>query len=379
MNYLIIGASVIVIRIIISLLLGKDKKERVIVLGREIAAADEKERQRIKAGNHKESPLPDYNYRKWKDEQSLINPAENELDASITQLCTAFISADENKKEEIRKSLNQDNIYTLLEFVKRKTVFAIRQKEPKHISNGFTAISMIESERCDYRDVSVTISFLDHGIQKLNLTSADFFENAFELSEQQTAGLMKGYYERSKKNKKIERAGGYVEIETPYGTGFVNTYFRKYNPEKNLVKILFEISDYLSKDKYKKGEITIGSDIDAVWFGERGNKNIERLNAKANGCAFVRSTLKEGLHIKSNEQVLHVFLTEFSNLNILHALKEKAENNKSSSFAWLCFSEDNLLCMVIQRATREGVEDYESNESLKRFEDGLRKIITTKS
>lgn len=372
-RYLIIAAIIIIVRIVIAYY--KRNKKGVTVLGLEMAKADEKEKQRIETGNYNSSPLPDYDYRKWKNEQSLINPVENELDLIITNLCIEFANDNESNRSEIRKSLSQNNIYTLLEFAKRATIFAIRKNEEKYIYKGFVAISMIESERCDFRDVLVTLSFLNHATQKLDLNIKEVFDNTIQFSEQSTGNLVKGFNERSEKAKSTQTMGGYVEIDTPYGIGFVNTYYKKYNPKKNLVKILFEISIYLAKDKYENGEITVGSDIDAIWLGARNDKNIEVLSAKATGCAFIRSILKEELDVKSSEQYLYVYLTEFSDLDILDTLKEKANNNNSSNFAWLCFSENNLLCMIIQRSVRHGVKDYETNESLKRFKDNFRKII----
>jgi hypothetical protein len=374
MKFLIIALIVIIVRIVIYYL--KENKKGVTVLGREIAAADEKERQKIESGNYKKSPLPNFDYRKWEDEQSLINPIENELDLIITNLCIEFSNSDESKRNEIRTSLSQDNIYTLLEFTKRATIFSIR-KEEKYIYHGFTTVSMIESERCDFRDVLVTLSFLNHAIQKMNLNAEKIFEKTIQLSEHNTANLVKGFYERPHKSKNIETMGGFVETDTPYGIGYVNTHYKKYNPQKNLVKILFEMSDYLSRDKYRNGEITTGSDIDTFWFGAQDDKNIERLNAKANGCAFIRFILKEGLSVDTSEQYLYIYLTEFKDLNILNTLVGISNHNNSSNFASLCFAEDSILCMVIERSIRQGVKDYETNESLKRFEIALREIINS--
>jgi hypothetical protein len=375
MKYLIIAAIVIIVRIIIFLYRKNRNQPRVTILGREIAAGDEKEKQRIVTGNFKESPLHGLSYRNWKDEQSLINPVKNELDLTIINLCKKFINGDESIRTEIRNSLSQEDIYTLIEFIKRATVFAIRNKETGYINNGFTAVSMIETERCDFRDVWVVLSFLNYGLKKFNADNKEIYEETMQRAEQKTAGLIKNFFERALKSKNVKGPDGYMEVQTPYGSGFVHTYLKKYSPKKDIVKMLFEISDYLSKDKYENGEIVVGSDIDAIWFGARNDKNIERLNAKANGCAFIRATLKESLDVNNGEQDLYVYLTEFNDLDILNILKGKAESNTSSSFAWLCFSEDNLLCMVIQRSVRHGVKDYETNESLKRLEDGLREII----
>lgn len=398
MKYLIIAAIVVAVRIIIYFIKKEKKdvtvpeveieadekevqrdKKGVTMLGLEIAAADEKEAQRIAEGNYKPSPLPAYDYRRWKDEQSLINPVENELDGSIIQLCSEFTIADEAKRNEIRKSLSRDDIYTLIEFAKRATVFAIRKNEAVYLQHGFTAVAMIEKERCDFRDVWWALSFLDYGLKRLNIDRQNIYEKTQPLAAAQTAALIKSFSEQALNNNSLKGPWGCAEVETPYGTGFVSTYGRKYNPQKNLLKMLFEIDDYITNDTYRTGSITIGTEIAVIWFGADKDKNIEELNKKNNGCASLNSTLKEGLDSNSSYQRLDVWLSEFNDLNTLDILVGISNNDEPSGFSRLCFAEGDVLCMVIQRAIMQGVNEYETNESLKRFEDDFRKIITENS
>lgn len=375
-KYIVLGLLLLVI---IALVIWNSNRNKrgTIVLGKEMADASEKERQRIEAGNFSQSPLPDFDYSKWPNEQSLINPTKNELDLKIIELCSNFNKYDEGKRNEVRKSFTQDDIYTLLEFSKRATLFGVRKKEPSYIYNGLVAVSMIETERCDYRDVLVALSFLNFGVQKLNLITSTVFEDATKLSEEKTGKLIKEFSEQNTKNKSLEVMGGYTAIETSNGISFIETNYKKYNPEKNLAKILFDISDYVSGDKYHTGQITTGEEIASIWLSANNDKKIEKIISKATGCASLSTGLRNEFHPKSDMQMLLIYLAEFKENQSPQVLTEQVNNNMPTTFSRLSFVEDNIFCVVIQRATIINGEDFETNKSLKRFETPIREIIKT--
>jgi hypothetical protein len=192
------------------------------IIGKELAEASMKENENLDSNNVK-SPLLNFSYSKFLNEQSLINPKLNELDSLIIKLCEKFKNSNDSIKNEIRKSIRQNDIYTLLQFTQRTTVFSIRRKEAIFLEDGFIAISMIEAERCDYRDVLVALSFLDFGITKLNLNETKMFHDAVILSEPKTANLIRQFSQRSTKDKSLEEVAGYKAVETPNGITFMET------------------------------------------------------------------------------------------------------------------------------------------------------------
>jgi hypothetical protein len=367
---------VIGILVLITLVIWKasKKKKGTTVLGKQMAEASEKERRRIEAGNYAMSPLPDFDYSKWPEEQSQINPIENELDASIAELCRAFKNKDEEGRRDIRKSINQDDIYILLTFAQRATLFAVRKDESSYLYDGFAALAMIESERCDYRDVLVAFSFLSYGIQKLNLNKS-IFEEALRLSEEKTNQLLQQFVQRPSKQKSIEVIGGYTAIDTSNGISFIRTNYKKYNPESNLVKISFDISDVVFNDKYRRGEITIGERIAPVWLSADNDKKIEAILSKATGCASLSTSLRDEFHSKSWMQMLLIYVAEFKDPESLQVLTRKINATTPKSFSRLSFTEGNIFCIAIQRATMSGVKDFETSKSLKRFESLIREKI----
>ena len=346
-------------------------KKRTIVLGRQMAEGLENEKHRINSGNFSPSPLADFTYRKWPDEDSLVNPIENELDVKIIQLCSDFRQCDEEKRAIYRNSLATEDIYTLMEFSKRATLFAIRHNEPSYLQNGFTAISIIESERCDYRDVFVALSFLNYGLQTLNRDGSAIFTEAIRLSEGKTVQSIERFIS---KPSSIE-AMGYVAVETTHGVSFISANYEKYNPEKNLVKILFQISDHIFQDKYRKGTITVGDKIYSGWLSADNNKRVETAISKATGCASLNAKIREEFGPKNDGQMLLIYLAEFKDDKSLQILKDQVNATVPARFCRISFIVGDLFFVAIQRATVAGVSDFETNESLKRFESPIRKII----
>lgn len=346
------GIISLIIIVLVIIFLSK-KKKRTIILGQEIADAAEKERQRLETGNYSQSPLKNHSYSKWKDEQSLINPIENELDSKIIKLCDEFKNYSEEKRNEIRRSINQDEIYTLLVFIQRATLFGVRKNQPSYIHSGFIAVSMIESERCDYRDVLVSLSFLGYGLEKLDINKSEIFNEALKFSEGKTHQLIQQFAVGRSKQNSIEMVGGYTAIETAQGISFIRANYEKYNPKHDLVKTLFDISDSISGDKYDKGDITIGEKVAPIWLNADKNRKIEVAISNASGCASLRTKPKKEFNQKN--QMLLIYLAEFNDKETLQLLIQQVNSTIPTTFARLSFEEGNMFCIVIQRAIMVGV------------------------
>ena len=373
-KYYGIGLFIIVFLVVLIFNACKSKP-KTTTLGQEIADATQMEKKRIEAGNLFPSPLPNFDYSKWPAEQSLIDPVENELDLKFLQLCTAFKTYDADKRKEVRNSLSQDNIYTLLEFTKRGTIFGIRKKEQSYIGNGFIAVAMIDAERCDYRDVIVTLSFLNYGLQKLNLEQNSIVQETVRLSDGKTKKLTEDFFKSIQKDRSIEEIAGYTAIETSNGISFIETGYEKYTPKHQLAKILFDISDYVYSDKYQKGQVTIREKDPVDWLNDENDSKIEKaLSGGASGTAMLHTQLKNEFSQKNNMQMLLIYLSEYNDKS-QQVLLEQLGKTSPTTFKRISFVQDDILCVIIQRATMVGLEDFESQESLKRLEKPIRELI----
>jgi hypothetical protein len=348
---------------------------KTTTLGEEKANATGVEKKRIEASKLLASPLPSFSYSKWPDEQSLIDPVENELDLEILQRCTAFKKYGAGKRTKIRNALNQEHIYTLLEFAKRATVLGIRKKDPLYISNGLIAIAMIDAERCDFRDVLVTLSFLNYGLQKLNVEQNSIVQEITKLCDGKTKKLTEEFFQSTEKGGNVEYMSGYTAIETSKGVGFIEKRIRKYNPKRNLAKILLDISDYVYSDKYLKGQVAIGAEIALAWLSADNGSQIDKALSTTTGTAMLHTQLRSDFSPKSNMQMLLIYLSEFSDDKSEQILLEHLDKTAPKKFKRISFVQDNILCVIVQSATVFGLEEFESQASLKRFEKPIRELI----
>ena len=207
------------------------QNKNTVVLGQELADADQKEQERLESENYSDSPFPDFNYSKWKGEKSLINPQVNELDSFIVQLTKQYIKVNETERKDIRNSINQDDIYTIFTFCQRAAIFGIRENgNMSFIENSLNSLAMVDPERCDYRDALVAMAFANYGIQKSNLNRSELDNNSAKLANPKMAELLIGFEARNLEDQSIENMAGYTEILTESGIGFVQYGYEKFEP-----------------------------------------------------------------------------------------------------------------------------------------------------
>lgn len=126
LKILLIGASILVIIIVVIFISTKEQNKYVI--GKEIAAADKKEEERLKSNTFANSPLRQQNYSDFDSGITLQSPKEVDLDNQIVQLTKRYIESNKQERGEVRNSLSQDDIYTIFNFCKRATVFGLRKQ-----------------------------------------------------------------------------------------------------------------------------------------------------------------------------------------------------------------------------------------------------------
>jgi hypothetical protein len=271
--------------------------------------------------------------------------------------------------------LNQNNIYTLLEFSKRATVFGIRRKMRSYVDNGLVSIAMIDAERCDFRDVLLTLGFLNYGLEQLALADTSPVQDAINLSSGKTKSLIETFFQRDKESVSIEKMVGCTAIETSKGISFIGTGYKKYNPSHDLVKILLEYSDLVHGDKYKKGEITVADEIPLNWLSAEQNGSIKKALLAAKGTASLHTSLKGELSLQSPMQMLLIYLSEFEGDEYPKLILEHLKKVPPANFKRVAFVQDHILCLIIQNAVMAGSVEFESQASLTRFENPLRQII----
>jgi len=367
LKIVLIGISIIAIAMVV--ISCTTKKQNEYVLGKEMAAADKKEEERLNSKNLTKSPLKQKKYSDFDSGRTLQNPREVELDSEIIQLVTHYLESDEDERSEIRKSLSQDDIYTIFSFCERATVFGLR-KQNENIQYGLNTLSMVDAERCDFRDALVSIAFVNHGIEKLHLNADKLYEEAIKNSNPRMKELLSSFEERKAKDKAIETMAGYTEYQFENGIGFVRCGYEAYNPKSDLPTIAFSIGKVIGKDKYHIAEdVSIAESLPMVWIEGQSENQIKELLNQSMGTVRLNAYLREEFTKDWVSQMFLFHLVEFEDANKANQFKNLLGEEGKETFARIFGSVENIFYILISRSTTIGIEDYETNESLQRFKE----------
>ena len=352
------------------------QEKKTVVLGQELADAEQKEQERLESENYNNSPFPEFNYSKWKSEKSLINPQVNELDSFIVQLTKQYTRANESKRKDIRNSISQDDIYTIFSSCQRATIFGIRENGNKSfIENSLNSLAMVDPERCDYRDALVAMAFANHGILKSSLDRSDLYNEAAKLANPKMAELLIGFEARNIDDQSIENMAGYTEIQTKNGIGFVQYGYEEFHPKVNLSEIGFKISEFIENEKYQGASISVGESLPLIWVDGQDNSELKEILNRSLGTVSLRSYPKEELCEDWISQMFLLYLIECKTPTDANRIVEIANQSETKNHSKILLNEEELFCILITRSTTVGVDDFENAVSIQRFNEPLLKLI----
>lgn len=345
------------------------------VLGQEFAKAVENEKERLQRGDFADSPLQGFNGYDT-NEDPHINPILNDLDLQILALTEVFSSAEHQHQKRIQNSLNQQDIYTLLAYVRRVTTLTIRNAVsidfPKNLLN---TIAMIDVDRCDYRDLLVGLSFAQHSITFCQLSESELYSDAIAISLKNTGEIIKGFTKRKHSDRSTENMAGYIDVETDFGRGFVATEFEDYAPKRDLLSLAFDCAKLIENDQYVRPRICIGSSLSTHWLLADGNELIKKILKGSSGTLSVRSNPKPNICERANEQMILMYIVECQNESDAQTLYETSIKQDPKSFGRIALLHENLFCILIARATTVDLEDLENSVTLMRFQKPLLNLI----
>lgn len=350
------------------------RPRRTVVIGSQIADADARERRHRQQFAHLPSPLPPRKYRPEDGETTLIDPTVLDLDRELESICArvAAFSADETR--DFRNGATTADFYTLLNFAKRASVFALRDHDEKWIRVALTAVAVVDAARVDERDLPLTLSLIHHSAERLGLHTTALFDAASTLAEARTSQMIRSFVRQSAVDKDIAKSWGYHELPSTARVGFVRRGFDAYAPTRDLLGAALAIREAIARDRYQ-GDVTLATELPAVWFPEAVREDAERILARSVAAASVYGSLHPHAHERANAQLLLIFIVEArseQDATNLHAL---AASGPFDEPATLTLHKDRLFSLIVARSFEVGVPSYETSESIKRFEGPVRAAL----
>lgn len=353
MKWVIAAVVLVMLVLLISRLA---QKRSVIVLGQELANARERdERVRRNAGR---SPLPPRSYSTR--EKSLVHPEEVPLDTELRAVAQRFANADDTTRRKMQMAISTDEFYDLMTFALREAVFAMRDRKCEHIATGLAATAMVDVNRIDHRDASMTLAPLHYAGRRCGIDPAPLLKNAAGMSTREMREVIDNFAARPEAGKALEKW-----LLHDVGTGFVARMIARYEPTRDLTTAAVRVHDLLNADRYPGSDVSIADDFSDHWFP--GAKDAYgRIRA---GAVLHGRDETEGDEMQS----IMVFLAETAHAADAEALR--AALRVGEGRASLAVARGNLVAIMIGQAFLGNQRTLETNESLARFAEPLAKIL----
>jgi hypothetical protein len=355
-------------------LFSRRSREQPNVIGKEMAAARDAERKRLEVTSGSQSPMAEASYDRWRGELNLANPTPLPLDDQIADACRRFERTDEDDRGAFRRSISMDEFYALLTFSRRSAVFALRDRRTDLLRDGLVAIAMIEAERVDFRDILGALSLLYHAATRIDADASQQFKDAVALSEPAVAKLVTDFAARPPEHRDLRDAWGHVEIETASGVGFVGWGFRPFDPTYDLAAIALGIAGLLDADEYQPDDPELATDLPAVWLRHASDPALQDALGAIRAGATIHGRLRPNASAAHASQQLTIFLVEMREANLAQSLLAMSEK-PSENFALLGIADDRLFCLTVARSFVQGLEAFETRESLARFGPDIQTVL----
>jgi hypothetical protein len=372
---IIIAALILLAPVFLFVSISKPEPKNAFALGEQVPKAMEVEQQRKSRGVRGKSPMPDGNYDFWRGETYLINPAPSALDSKLRELCRNFAKGGAVSRAKTRASISMDEFYTLLTFSKRAAVFGIRERNAAWLVDGLTALSMIELDRVDFRDVFVSVSLLHHSAERIGQNANQLLSDAAALSESKVSELINDFIKRPSEEKALRAKWGYDEVETRDGIGFIGWEFKDYNPTYDLKKIALDLAEYIAADKYQPDFVSIATALPGYWLETKDSSSLDKSLRTVRGGASISGKLRPNQHPDHEYQWFNIFLVEVSDESAAKTLLELSKKKNPADYCMLGLAEGKLFCLIVARSY-EGKKAFETSGSLARFSKGIAGILS---
>ena len=179
----------------------------VVVLGQYVAAAAAAEERRKAKGDFGKSPMPGQFYEYRSDQLGLIRLQHVPLDAALAELTRKFAKADKQTAPPCAAPSAWTSSILCWRLAIGPPSSRCRDRSIAHVTDGLTAVAMIEVERVDWRDILVALSLLHHAAERIGADARKLFHEAGQLCEPGMTQLLDGFVNAVRATRTCEPRG----------------------------------------------------------------------------------------------------------------------------------------------------------------------------
>ena len=353
------------------------EKRSYFVLGHELAAAKRVEEERLASGKGGVSPLTaEMRYDPCFNEEYFLDLAPLPLDAKLEDLCNRYAESSPSERSVLRSSMSMEDFYTLWAFSGRCAALALRENRQERLWVGLRAIAAIELDRVDFRDVSIALNKLYYVASKLGVDPGKEFPAVVSFAEPKTGDYILGFIESPARTKGPDSMC-LATVQTKKGPALVHRGVAPYAPTLPLDAIAVEIGGLIHLDKYCP-RISLATKLPPVWLRSVDDDALAEVLRTLRAGVNIDGTLRPNESADAKYQHFVIFLVETTKHEDADTLLRLAlaKIARPSEIAMLGVRAGRVFCLVVARSATMGKKSYETCESLVRFSDGLRTILS---
>jgi hypothetical protein len=349
---------------------GPQESSDEAVIGEQTAAAVAAESRRV-ARVDAPSPL-DVAY-EARSAFDLFRYVETPVDARVASFVERFAAADAQQRADLRLRLSRSDLYTLLTFARRRALCAVRNRDLSSAVIGFQAVAAIELARVDRRDASMALGMLAYAAEHLDGSASALLIDAASHAEQDLAKLM--VKESNAASHELKRLG-LREVTFSTGVGLVDDQRHRFQPAKNLLALAEQMVAVIENDTYRVTDIAIGTRLPLVWLPAGEHDVLTKASRALSGCLNIHARPAADLKATFPSHWLLVFICEAAHAEDAALLTAASRSRPSSDIAELGVSAGPLCTIMVARPTMRDASGIETADSLRRFNDPIRSLLT---
>jgi hypothetical protein len=252
----------------------------------------------------------------------------------------------------VRSRLTEFDFYTLMTFARRCALGALRSKSPETALAAFDALSAIQLDVVDWRDVVVASSLVAYAGRRVGLDSEAVLTGAVRRAEPAVADLLRGAATSD------AGSGGYQELRTASGPVLIDGSVQG---AVALLKRAIKIAEVIEADgRYEVTDIGVGRDLPAVWLGDA--PEVEAARRRLRRCVTLHARLPD-----SRAHMVLVFLVQAEEDRHAQTVASAARSQEPHEAVQLGIAVGRLCAVVVARSGVLGVPCIEDGRSFARF------------
>ena len=346
-----------------------------MVLGREMASAIEAERSLRARHPGLDSPLG-VQYDVLAGEFDLLRFVPSDVDEVVAAFVAGVARMEPSEIDPVRASLTMDDLYTLLNFIKRQSVTALRQSDQGPAASALVAGALIDIDRVDWRDVPVALALPMYALTRLGDDFRGAVLRACDLAQDKVTSLMKDLAGHTWSEDELAE-WLYLEVPTAEGPGFVMRGIDRWEPTVDLLDAVTDIANLIDQDSYQTSSISVGESLPAVWFPKEHREEVERIVSGSPAIAKISTRARQSTGRDPEALQFTCFVAELEPRDV-ERLVEWSDRNLDGFHAALAVGHGRLLVLFVARSFVKGVPGIETPQSLQRFGAPVLAVLQSK-